>query len=206
MFVITADQVGSRRDTDRTGALVAELTERFGTQLLLPVDQTAGDEVQLLTDSAETALAVVLDTTRSGRWSVGLGVGDIRQPLPDAARKATGSAFIAAREAVDAAKRAEGRFALRAAPIVSAITVADVEPLVRLLVLLRERRTEPGWEVVDLVGTGLQQKQAAGRLDISPAAVSARLKAAMWRPEAEARPALVRLLRELDVEASHAPE
>jgi hypothetical protein len=206
VFVITADQVGSRRDTDRTGALVAELTERFGSQLLLPVDQTAGDEVQLLTDAAETALAIVLDTTRSGRWSVGLGVGDIRQPLPDAARKATGSAFIAAREAVDAAKRAEGRFALRAAPIVSAITVADVEPLVRLLVLLRERRTEPGWEVVDLVGGGLQQKQAAARLDISAAAVSARLKAAMWRPEAEARPALVRLLRELDVEASHAPE
>ena len=45
MFVVTADQVGSRRDTDRTGAFVAELTERFGSRLLLPVDQTAGDEV-----------------------------------------------------------------------------------------------------------------------------------------------------------------
>ncbi len=205
MFVITADQVGSRRDTDRTGALVAELTDRFGTQLLLPVDQTAGDEVQLVTDSAETALAIVLDTTRTGRWSVGLGVGDIRRPLPDAARKATGSAFIAAREAVGAAKRADGRFALRAAPITVRITVADVEPLVRLLVLLRERRTEPGWEVVELVRNGQRQKEAAAALDISPAAVSARLKAAMWRAEEEARPALVRLLRELDAEASHTP-
>ena len=205
MFVITADQVGSRRDTDRTGDLVAELTKRFGPRLLLPVDQTAGDEVQLVTDSAETALGIVLDTTRTGRWSVGLGVGDIRRPLPDAARKATGTAFIAAREAVGAAKRADGRFALRAAPITTNITVGDVEPLVRLLVLLRERRTDPGWEVVELVSDGSQQKEAAAALDISAAAVSARLKAAMWRPEEEARPALVRLLRELDSEASHTP-
>lgn len=205
MFVITADQVGSRRDTDRTGDLVAELSERFGPGLLLPVDQTAGDEVQLVTDSAETALGIVLDTTRTGRWSVGLGVGDIRRPLPDAARKATGTAFIAAREAVGAAKRADGRFALRAAPITTNITVGDVEPLVRLLVLLRERRTDPGWEVVELVSDGSQQKEAAAALDISAAAVSARLKAAMWRPEEEARPALVRLLRELDSEASHTP-
>lgn len=205
MFVITADQVGSRRDTDRTGALVAELTERFAPHLLLPVDQTAGDEVQLVTDEAETALAIVLDTTRSGRWSVGLGVGDIRRPLPDAARKATGSAFIAARKAVGAAKRADGKFALRAAEITTTINAADVEPLVRLLVLLRERRTDPGWEVVELMHEGNQQKDAAAALDISAAAVSARLKAAMWRPETEAKPALVRLLRELDAAASHTP-
>jgi len=205
MFVVTADQVGSRRDTDRTGAFVSELTERFGSRLLLPVDQTAGDEVQLVTDAADIALAIVLEATRTGRWSVGLGVGDVRRPLPDAARKATGTAFIAAREAVDAAKRAEGRFALRAAPITRNIAVADVEPLVRLLVLLRERRTDPGWEVIELVRDGSQQKEAAAVLDITPAAVSARLKAAMWRPEEEARPALVRLLRELDSEATHTP-
>lgn len=205
MFVITADQVGSRREPDRTGALVADLTEKFGDGLMLPVDQTAGDEVQLVTRSAQTALAIVLDTTRTGRWSVGLGVGDIRSPVPDAARKASGSAFIAARDAVGAAKRADGRFALRAAPLTTRVTVADVEPLVRLLVLLRERRTEPGWEVVELVRSGRQQKEAAALLDISPAAVSARLKAAMWRAEEEAVPPLVRLLQELDGEATHTP-
>lgn len=205
MFVITADQVGSRREPDRTGALVADLTEKFGDGLMLPVDQTAGDEVQLVTRSAQTALAIVLDTTRTGRWSVGLGVGDIRSPVPDAARKASGSAFIAARDAVGAAKRAGGRFALRAAPLTTRVTVADVEPLVRLLVLLRERRTEPGWEVVELVRSGRQQKEAAALLDISPAAVSARLKAAMWGAEEEAVPPLVRLLQELDGEATHTP-
>ena len=199
MFVITADQVASRRDADRAGALVEELADRHADDLVLPADQTAGDEIQLVTRSAPTALAIVLDATRSGRWSVGVGVGGIRMPLPDAARKATGSAFIAAREAVSAAKRADGRFALRAASATQA--AADVEALVRLLVLLRERRTEHGWEVVELVRAGHRQKEAAAMLDVSAAAVSARLKAARWRAEEDARPALERLLAELDAES-----
>lgn len=199
MFVITADQVGSRRDSDRTGALIETLASEYGSELLLPPDQTAGDEIQLVTSSAAATLGIVLDATRTGRWSVGVGVGGIRMPLPDAARKATGSAFIAAREAVDAAKRADGRFALRAADASSSpVTAEDAEALVRLLVLLRERRTDPGWEVVDLVSAGHRQKDVAGVLEVSAAAISARLKAAMWKPERDARPALVRLLEQLD--------
>ncbi|RZS67581.1 hypothetical protein EV187_0002 [Agromyces ramosus] len=208
MFVITADQVASRREGDRAGALIEELAERYADELVLPADQTAGDEIQLVTRSAPTALAIVLDATRFGRWSVGVGVGDIRMPLPDAARKATGSAFIAAREAVGAAKRADGRFALRAAGSAElASRAADVEALVRLVVLLRERRTDHGWEVVELMRAGHQQKEAAAVLDVSAAAVSARLKAAMWRAEEDARPALERLLAELEAESERtAPE
>ena len=96
MFVVTADQVASRREPDLTGMLIAELAERHADDLVFPPDQTAGDEIQLVTESASTAVGILLDATRSGRWSVGVGVGDIRMPLPDAARKATGSAFIAA--------------------------------------------------------------------------------------------------------------
>ena len=203
MFVVTADQVGSRRDSDRTGALIETLARAHGDELLLPPDQTAGDEIQLVTASAAAALAIALDTTRPGRWRVGLGVGGIRRPLPDATRKATGPAFIAARDAVEAAKRADGRFALRAADVGTApVSAADAEALVRLLVLLRERRTDPGWEVVDLMDAGHLQKEAATILDVTAAAVSARLKSAMWRPEREARPALVRLLEHLDAAAS----
>lgn len=215
MFVITADQVASRRDDDRAGDLIASLERSHGGALLLPADQTAGDEIQLVTASARAALSIVLDATRDGRWSVGIGLGDVRTPLPDAARKATGTAFIAAREAVQAAKRADGRFALRAASALPASTsiapdaeratdsagtidAAGVEALVRLLVLLRERRSEPGWEVVDLARTGRLQKDVAHELGISPAAVSARLKAAMWRAESDALAPLERLLAELD--------
>jgi hypothetical protein len=208
MFVITADQVASRREGDRAGALIEELAERYADELVLPADQTAGDEIQLVTRSAPTVLAIVLDATRFGRWSVGVGVGGIRMPLPDAARKATGSAFIAAREAVGAAKRADGRFALRAAGSAElASRAADVEALVRLVVLLRERRTDHGWEVVELMRAGHQQKEAAAMLDVSAAAVSARLKAAMWRAEEDARPALERLLADLEAESERtAPE
>ncbi|MBM7504517.1 DNA-binding protein [Agromyces aurantiacus] len=202
MFVITADQVGSRTDIDRSATMQQQLQERFGDRLHLPVDQTAGDEVQALTDDAGTALDLVLDLARDGHWSIGLGVGDVRGPLPDAVRKAAGGAFIAAREAVGAAKRAEGRFALRTAPSTTepaaVLGAAEIEPLVRLLLLVRERRTPHGWEAIDLVREGRAQKDAAAVLGISDAAVSQRLKAAAWSVDDEARPALVRLLAELD--------
>ncbi len=202
MFVITADLVGSRREPDRTGTLIAELAERHAHDLVFPPDQTAGDEIQLVTESASTAVGILLDATRTRRWSVGVGVGDIRIPLPDAARKATGSAFIAAREAVGVAKRADGRFALRSGSEAAVQRAADVESLLRLLVLLRERRTEHGWEVVELMSAGHRQKDVAAMLDVSAAAVSARLKAAMWRAEEDARPVLERLLGELEREST----
>lgn len=215
MFVVTADQVGSRTDIDRSAAMQRELQERFGRRLRLPLDQTAGDELQALTDDPGTALDLVLALARDGHWSVGLGVGDVRMPLPDAVRKAAGGAFIAAREAVDAAKRADGRFALRAAnpparamdatapdapahATAPVLTAPELDPLIRLLLLVRDRRSPQGWEAIDLVRDGHSQKRAAAILGISDAAVSQRLKAAVWSVDDEARPALVRLLAELD--------
>lgn len=201
MFVLTADQVGSRVDVDRSGSVQAALNERFGPSLLLPADQTAGDEVQALTRDARTALDLVLHLARDGHWSVGLGVGEVRMPLPDAVRKATGPAFIAARDAVEAAKRADGRFALRTDPDAPAgrrRSADDVEALIRLLLVVRERRSPAGWEVADLVAGGRPQKHAAAVLGISDAAVSQRLKSGMWAVDEAARPALVRLLEELD--------
>lgn len=202
MFVITTDQVGSRRHGDRAAQLVERLTAEYGDRLLLAPDQTAGDEVQLATDAARTALDVCLDLTRTGHWSVGIGIGEITTPLPDAARKAGGSAFVAAREAVDAAKRADGRVALRSAgddpDADDALGAADVEALLRLLVLNRARRSDEGWEVVDLMRGGRTQQQVAAQLAITPAAVSLRLKHAMWRADEAAQPAVARLLDGLD--------
>lgn len=199
MFVITADQIGSRADIDRSAAMQEELQAEYGDRLALPVDQTAGDEVQAITADPGTALELVLALHRAERWSIGLGVGDVREPLPDAVRKAAGPAFIAAREAVDAAKRADARFALRAAEDrPGTLDAAQVEALVRLLLLLRDRRTPQGWEAVDLVRDGRTQKDAARLLGISDAAVSQRLRAAQWNADGDALPALVRLLAELD--------
>ncbi|WP_400993250.1 DNA-binding protein [Agromyces sp. GXQ0307] len=199
MFVITADQVGSRADVDRSSTMQQELQDRFDDRLLLPVDQTAGDELQALTDQAATAVDLVLHLARDGHWSIGLGIGDVREPLPDAVRKATGGAFFAAREAVEAAKRADGRFALRTdGDDVGLLPAREVEAVFRLLLLLRDRRTPQGWEAVDLVRSGRSQKHAAELLGISDAAISQRLRAAMWSADDDAQPAIVRLIASLD--------
>lgn len=213
MFVITADQIDSRHDRDRASEMIAQLVQRHAAAFVLPPDQTAGDEIQLLVAAAEDAFAVLLDLHRTEFWSIGVGVGTIRTPLPQTTRQATGDAFIAAREAVTRAKRAEARFALDvpAAPGGTArsaedssgpSTGADVESLLTMLLLLRQRRTPEGWEAVDLLEDGLAQTAIARTLGISTAAVSQRVKSAQWRVERAAHPALVRLLHNLDRDTS----
>ena len=208
MFVVTADQIDSRHDRDRASEMITALVSRYEPEFALPPDQTSGDEIQLLVPQASAALAVVLDLHRTGYWSIGVGVGGVRTPLPARTRQATGGAFIAARAAVTRSKRADARFALDHAP--SALpaepgpdesaqpTGADVEALLTMLLLLRQKRTTEGWEVVDLLESGLAQTAIARALGISPAAVSQRVKSSQWKVERAARPALVRLLDNLD--------
>lgn len=203
MFVITADQVDSRNDRDRASEMIADLNASFGHAFPLPPDQTSGDEIQVMTADAEAALDVVLALHRAGYWSVGVGVGDVRTPLPDSTRQSSGGAFVAARNAVTRSKRTEARFALEDAgpagqPDDRALTGDEVEALLIMLLLLRQRRTSEGWEAVELLQRGLSQVKIAAALGISTAAVSQRLKSAQWRVEESVRPALVRLLQNLD--------
>jgi hypothetical protein len=204
MFVITADQVDSRNDRDRAGDLVDQLVQRFPHAFLLPPDQTSGDEIQMLLADAAAALDAVLAIQRTNHWSIGLGIGSVRTPLPAATRQASGGAFIAARDAVTRAKRTDARFALSMEGADSAgtepqpLTAADAEALLAMLLLVRRRRSTEGWEVVDLLADGHSQVEAALKLGISTAAVSQRVKSALWRVEDAARPALVKLLASLD--------
>ena len=199
MFVITADQVDSRSTRDLVGEVVADLNKRLKKQLTLAADRTAGDELQLLVDTAETALDVVLQLTRSGRWSVGCGVGAVTEPLPRNIREASGEAFVAARAAVDRAKRRQTRFALEG----THQSAPDAEALIDLLLVLRSRRSDEGWEIVDLVASGMNQAAAAKRLGITPQAASKRALAAELRAEQAAIPALTRLLGNLGRAASN---
>ncbi|HEX5728153.1 DNA-binding protein, partial [Microbacterium sp.] len=152
-------------------------------------------ELQTLTASAAAALTISLELLRDGRWSVGLGVGAIETPLPPDIRAARGAVFVLARDAVDRAKSAPGRIAVSSADPVAA---EDSQAYLRLLVDLRDRRSEQGWEVADLLAQGLTQKRIASRLGITPTAVSLRAKAAGLRLEEAATPALVRTLERLD--------
>src|SRR3954462_6511351 len=147
MFVITADQVDSRRRADIVAPALETIGDRFSAHLALPPDRNAGDELQALTADAATALELILTLTREGAWSVGLGLGEVRLPLPENTREATGDAFVAARTAVGRAKRAPARFAVEA--LRTREPAADAEALLTLLLTLREGRTPAGWELFD---------------------------------------------------------
>ncbi|MET4639635.1 DNA-binding protein [Mycetocola sp. 2940] len=196
MFVITADQVDSRNQPDRAASVLEDLNGPNGPTLLLPADRTAGDEVQILPASAEDTLAIVLELTREDAWSVGVGIGPARLPLPRATREATGEAFFAARDAVTRAKKSQTRFALSRAgdDTGDGLRGVDVEALISLLLVLRERRTDGGWELYDLLTTGLTQSESAERLGITAGAASLRARAAGIRVERASSEALVRLL------------
>jgi len=223
MFVITADQIDSRNDRDRADEMIAQLTADLGHAFSLPADQTSGDEIQILMPTARAAVTTILALHRSGFWSIGLGLGSVRLPLPQATRQATGGAFIAARTAVTRAKKTDARFALNVQASVpeglrqnsdddgavrdsavdscsapESLEAVEVEALLAMLLLLRQRRSPEGWEATDLLEQGLPQVEIAGILGISTAAVSQRVKSALWRVDEAARPALVRLLENLD--------
>jgi hypothetical protein len=201
-FVVTADQVDSTQRADIVGRTLESIGEQFGDRLALPPDRNAGDEIQALTPDAATTLDLVLTLTRERAWSVGLGMGGVRTPLPRNTREATGDAFVAARTAVTRAKRTPARFAVDG--VADPESAADVEAVLTLLLTLRESRTPAGWELYDLVASGLTQADAAARLGISPQSASDRARAAGLRVELAALPALTRLLARADAAQAEA--
>ena len=204
MIVITADQVDSRSTPDVAAATLEHLNDIFGTHLVLAADRTAGDEIQMLVDGGQTAIGIVLDLTRTGRWSVGLGIGHVREPLGASIRESTGDAFIAARSAVDRAKKKPTRFAAAAEP--TRRGSHDLEALVDLLLVLRARRSAQGWEMHDLVTRGLSQADAAIELGITPQSASKRARAADLKAEEAAIAPLARLADALDSAYAPIPE
>ena len=197
MFVITADQVDSRHSADLVSPAVAHLDDVFRTGLALPVDRNAGDELQALVVDSATAVAMVLELTRTGDWSVGLGAGAVERPLASSTRETRGPAFIAARAAVDSAKKSPLRFAFRDGTPTRQTDATDIEALMLLLLSVRDRRTEQGWQVYDLLAQGRTQREAADILGITPQAVSDRMSAAQVRIDLEAHAPLSRLLSRL---------
>lgn len=206
MFVLTVDQIGSRRRGDLVPGLLDALARTgplaglepsgdgpSGRGLVLAVDRTVGDEVQTLLDDPDLTVATVLHLLRLGEWSVGVGVGPVDRPLPEVVRAASGPAFVAAREAVDAAKsRARSLpLAVRGTDVQAA---EDAQAVLTLLGALVRRRTPAGWEVVDRMLPDVRQEDVAASLGITQQAVSARLSAALWAEEIAARPAAARLL------------
>ncbi|QAY60843.1 hypothetical protein ET475_13155 [Microbacterium protaetiae] len=196
MFILTIDQKASRTGSDLIPDALAEFARLAPAHITAGPERTVGDELQLATDDAGTALRIILHATRTQHWSTGVGLGEVETPLPASIRSGRGPAFIHARAAVDRAKSDPTRVAISGGP-----GATDAEALVRLLIDVRDRRTDKGWQVSDALAEGLSQQEVAQRLRISAAAVSLRARAAGLRVEEQAVPALVRVLAAADAQA-----
>jgi hypothetical protein len=188
-FVLTVDQRASRRGPDRVEAALERLN---GTvPATLSFERTAGDEFQGVVEDPAVVVDVVVDLVRLGGWSIGVGAGPVQTPLPASTRAATGTAFLCARRAVDAAKQRPARLAVRGAAPPDA---ADAQAVLTALAVLVERRSDAAWEAIELIEAGRTQAQAAAELGVSRQAVGQRLAAGAWELERELRPTAARLL------------
>jgi hypothetical protein len=188
-YVLTVDQRASRRGPDRVGDVLSRLN---GTvPAVLSFERTAGDEFQGVLEEPTDVVDVVLQLVRLGGWSIGVGAGPVQTPLPESTRAATGTAFLCARRAVDAAKQRPARLAVRGAVPVEA---GDAQAVLTALAGLVERRSPAAWEAIGLVDAGRTQAQAATELGVSRQAIGQRLAAGGWELERELRPTAARLL------------
>lgn len=174
-IVVTADQHGSRRGPDLVPALLQRLAALGADATTRGFERTAGDEVQGLLDRPHQLPAVLEVLLRDGGWTVGIGVGEVEVPLPPHVREGRGPAYVAARDAVGTARHAP--WSLRVAADDAAAGRA-LESAAWLWAALLARRTDRGWEVVDLVDAGATYEEAGRALGIGQSAVSQRAKAA----------------------------
>lgn len=170
--VVTVDQVGSRGAADLVDPTLAILA---GIPALRGFERTAGDEFQGVLDDPAALPRVVEPLLRTDAWSVGIGIGEVAEPLPAAARAGRGAAYQHARGAVDAAKRTPWRVCVRGP---DAEAAGALEAALWLWAALLSRRTALGWEVSDLLEGGATHAEAARSLGVSAPAISQRARAA----------------------------
>ena len=204
MFVLTIDQKGSRRHGDKVPELLEALA---GVATVLPFERSVGDEVQAVLGDPAAVVEAAMRVLRLKEWYVGIGVGRADLPLPASSREASGSAFVAAREAVEAAKKAGDRVPLRvrtgpadAGTGTDAGDWASASEAVLVLVgdVVRSR-SEAEWRVLDALhaAPGVAQKEIAGHLGITPQAVSRAIRRSGRHEERHGRQAAELLLSQI---------
>jgi hypothetical protein len=188
MYVVTADQRHSRSGPDLVPATLDTLGRAVGHSAVRPLERTVGDEIQGIFADPDAVLTTVLLLLRPATWHVGVGVGEVDTPLPASTRSARGAAFIAAREAVEAARTGVHHVAVRAGRY-AAVEGPEhphahfAESALVLMARIRTQRTVRGWEVTDMLDSGMSQGDTARALGVSPAAVSQRVRAAGWHED-----------------------
>lgn len=200
MFVLTIDQRHSRSSPDLVGDLIERIDATYLTHR--PFERTAGDEVQGVLLSAESAVHLALEVVKTGEWSVGIGVGAAEEPLPAQTRAGRGLAFERARDAVERAKTSSGRLAVTG----SGSGAERLEAELQMIASVNLRRTETSEEAGQLLLSGLTQQEVAARLGISQQAVSSRLASGLWYETQRLTEAAVVALGELDAGTDRAGE
>jgi hypothetical protein len=187
MYVMTIDQRRSRSEPDAVPTLEHVLAP---DRTVRRFERTAGDEVQALLDDAEAVVDMALTLVRNGGWSVGIGIGEVELPLADSVRANRGSAFVAARHAVERAKTTPLHLALEG----SSDDAEHAETALLLVAGIVERRSAAGWQAVDAMAASTTQAGAAEGLGISPQAMNRRLRVAGYVEERRGRALAVHLL------------
>src|SRR5215207_2568348 len=185
MYVMTIDQRRSQSEPDAIPTVERLLA---ASDPVRAFERTAGDEVQGLLDDPTAVVDLALALSRTQTWWIGIGVGDVIEPLADSVRANRGAAFVAARRAVDRAKSSPARLAVEGAK--------HAESALLLLLAIVQRRTDAGWEAVDAMATSGTQAEAAGKLGISPQAMNRRLRVAGYVEEQRGRSLAAHLLGE----------
>ena len=195
MFAVTIDQRSSRSAGDRVPELLELLAEACADNPpIAGFDRTVGDEVEGLLDDAAGVVAAVRAALAAGDWHIGLGIGSV-ESVGRNVREARGSAFVAAREAVERAK-VSGEVEVRQGADVNISPLALEASLVvfQLLGALLADRTDAQREVSDLFDAGLTGREAAAALGVSPSAVSQRRTASRYDLETRGWAVLSELL------------
>lgn len=214
MYVLTIDQRGSTTDVDRVPGMIAALR---GLSPAL-FERSVGDELQGVLEKAADVVEIALHALRDGHWYVGIGIGTVQLAPGGSPREGTGSAFVAARKAVELAKGAGAQVPLsvvtgrmgrgREAPPGAedgagggAVSGAHAQAVLRLMGRVVQQRTSAQWRVVDRLralqgGEGRHgvQKQVAHELGITEQSVSRAVLRSGWPEEVAARPAAAMLL------------
>lgn len=195
MFAVTIDQRSSRSTGDRVPELLESLAEACADNpAIAGFDRTVGDEVEGLFDDAAGVVAAVRAALAAGDWHVGLGIGSV-ESVGRNVREARGSAFVAAREAVERAK-VSGEVEVRQGLDVniSPLALEASQVVFQLLGALLADRTDAQREVSDLFDAGLTGREAAAALGVSPSAVSQRRTASRYDLETRGWAVLSELL------------
>lgn len=199
MFVLTMDQRGSRTHGDQVPRLL-EILAPFDT--VLPFERSVGDEVQGVLADPAAVVVVAARLLRERNWYLGIGIGGVGLPLPASPREAAGDAFVAARAAVEAAKKTGERVPLRVRTVGpdSDGWIAAAEAVLVLLGDVVRRRSAAEWRILDALDAApaASQKEVAAQLKITPQAVSKALFRAGRLEETQGRQAAVLLLSTSD--------